>query len=267
MTYCLGLVLEQGLVLASDSRTNAGVDYVTTFSKLHSFTPAPERIFVLLSAARKRRAAPCQSHRARPGSDRGPDHTLHGTARTAAMTEPGKRGRMIRRWAGAALTIAALGTTPWCASAADPMIEQRLQTLEGQVRGLIRRIEQIEQAASAPAAQGTTVADGIAWTFDEYVGTSPFEVSYKSFDRKTGAVELLLQITAPLDRPDLWTEAGASVPILLRHRAADGTEGTTPFSLVRLSRLDPGARLHVRARLEPARAAAASHLSIRHAAD
>jgi len=50
MTYCLGLVLEQGLVLASDSRTNAGVDYVTTFSKLHLFNPAPDRIFVLLSA-------------------------------------------------------------------------------------------------------------------------------------------------------------------------------------------------------------------------
>jgi putative proteasome-type protease len=43
-------VLEQGLVLASDSRTNAGVDYVTTFSKLHVFNPAPDRIFVLLSA-------------------------------------------------------------------------------------------------------------------------------------------------------------------------------------------------------------------------
>jgi putative proteasome-type protease len=50
MTYCVGLVLEQGLVLASDSRTNAGVDYVTTFSKLHVFNPAPERIFMLLSA-------------------------------------------------------------------------------------------------------------------------------------------------------------------------------------------------------------------------
>lgn len=50
MTYCLGLVLDEGLVLASDSRTNAGVDYVTTFSKLHVFTPAPGRIFVLLSA-------------------------------------------------------------------------------------------------------------------------------------------------------------------------------------------------------------------------
>jgi putative proteasome-type protease len=50
MTYCIGLVLNDGLVLAADSRTNAGVDYVTTFSKLHVFAPAPDRIFILLSA-------------------------------------------------------------------------------------------------------------------------------------------------------------------------------------------------------------------------
>jgi putative proteasome-type protease len=50
MTYCVGLVLNEGLVLAADSRTNAGVDYVTTFSKLHVFTPAADRIFILLSA-------------------------------------------------------------------------------------------------------------------------------------------------------------------------------------------------------------------------
>jgi len=50
MTYCVGLVLNDGLVLAADSRTNAGMDYVTTFSKLHVFKPAPDRIFVLLSA-------------------------------------------------------------------------------------------------------------------------------------------------------------------------------------------------------------------------
>ena len=50
MTYCLGLCLNDGLVLASDSRTNAGVDYVTSHSKMHLFTPAPDRLFVLLSA-------------------------------------------------------------------------------------------------------------------------------------------------------------------------------------------------------------------------
>jgi len=50
MTYCVGLLLDQGLVMASDSRTNAGIDYVTSFSKLHVLTPAADRLFVLLSA-------------------------------------------------------------------------------------------------------------------------------------------------------------------------------------------------------------------------
>jgi putative proteasome-type protease len=50
MTYCVGFCLEDGLVLASDSRTNAGVDYVTSYSKMHVFTPAPDRLFLLLAA-------------------------------------------------------------------------------------------------------------------------------------------------------------------------------------------------------------------------
>ncbi len=50
MTYCVGLSLDDGLVFASDSRTNAGVDYVTTYSKMHVFTPSPDRLFVILSA-------------------------------------------------------------------------------------------------------------------------------------------------------------------------------------------------------------------------
>lgn len=50
MTYCLGFCLEDGLMFASDSRTNAGVDYVTSYSKMHVFTPSPDRLFVLLSA-------------------------------------------------------------------------------------------------------------------------------------------------------------------------------------------------------------------------
>ncbi len=50
MTYCAGLLTNEGLVFASDSRTNAGVDYVTTFSKMHVLNPAPDRVFVLLSA-------------------------------------------------------------------------------------------------------------------------------------------------------------------------------------------------------------------------
>ncbi len=50
MTYCVGICLKDGLLFASDSRTNAGVDYVTSYSKMHVFTPAPDRLFVLLSS-------------------------------------------------------------------------------------------------------------------------------------------------------------------------------------------------------------------------
>lgn len=50
MTYCVALSLRDGLIFASDSRTNAGSDYVTSYAKMHQFTPAPDRFFVLLSA-------------------------------------------------------------------------------------------------------------------------------------------------------------------------------------------------------------------------
>ncbi|MEO1002958.1 MAG: 20S proteasome subunit A/B [Cyanobacteria bacterium J06638_7] len=50
MTYCVGYWLEKGLVLASDSRTNAGVDYISTYSKMHVFQPAADRLFVLMAA-------------------------------------------------------------------------------------------------------------------------------------------------------------------------------------------------------------------------
>ncbi len=50
MTYCLAISVKKGLVFASDSRTNAGVDYVTTYSKMHSFVWPGERFCVLLTA-------------------------------------------------------------------------------------------------------------------------------------------------------------------------------------------------------------------------
>lgn len=50
MTYCVAFLLRDGLVLASDSRTNAGVDYISTYSKMHIFRPAPDRIFVIMAA-------------------------------------------------------------------------------------------------------------------------------------------------------------------------------------------------------------------------
>jgi putative proteasome-type protease len=50
MTYCVAITLNSGIVFASDSRTNAGVDYVTTFSKMHVYQLAKDRLFVILTA-------------------------------------------------------------------------------------------------------------------------------------------------------------------------------------------------------------------------
>jgi putative proteasome-type protease len=50
MTYCVGMLLRDGIVLASDSRTNAGVDNVATFCKMTVFEQVGDRVIVLLSS-------------------------------------------------------------------------------------------------------------------------------------------------------------------------------------------------------------------------
>ena len=50
MTYCLGILLPSGLVLASDSRSNAGVDQVALVKKLALFEVPGRRVIVVLSA-------------------------------------------------------------------------------------------------------------------------------------------------------------------------------------------------------------------------
>jgi len=50
VTYCIGILLDEGVVLASDSRTNAGIDRVSTFRKMFSFDKPGERFFTLVTA-------------------------------------------------------------------------------------------------------------------------------------------------------------------------------------------------------------------------
>jgi putative proteasome-type protease len=50
MTYCVGVLLNDGVVLASDSRTNAGVDNFATFCKMTVLARANDRVIVLLSS-------------------------------------------------------------------------------------------------------------------------------------------------------------------------------------------------------------------------
>ncbi len=50
MTYCIGIMLDTGLVFASDSRTHAGVDDIASFCKMTVFERAADRVIVLLSS-------------------------------------------------------------------------------------------------------------------------------------------------------------------------------------------------------------------------
>ena len=50
MTYCIGVMLESGMVFASDSRTNAGVDNIAKFCKMTVFERPGDRVIVLLSS-------------------------------------------------------------------------------------------------------------------------------------------------------------------------------------------------------------------------
>ncbi len=50
MTYCVGVKVNEGLLFASDSRTNAGVDSVATYHKLFVFPQPGERLIVVMTA-------------------------------------------------------------------------------------------------------------------------------------------------------------------------------------------------------------------------
>jgi putative proteasome-type protease len=50
VTYCVGVLLKDGIVMASDSRTNAGVDNIASFCKMTVFERAGDRVITLLSS-------------------------------------------------------------------------------------------------------------------------------------------------------------------------------------------------------------------------
>jgi putative proteasome-type protease len=50
MTYCVGIMTCEGLVMASDSRSNASFDQVNVCRKMHTFVDPGERVFVLLTS-------------------------------------------------------------------------------------------------------------------------------------------------------------------------------------------------------------------------
>ncbi|QDK33733.1 proteasome-type protease [Sphingomonas sp. IC081] len=50
MTYCVGMMLDRGLVLMSDTRTNSGVDNISTFRKMYHWQVPGERVIAVMTA-------------------------------------------------------------------------------------------------------------------------------------------------------------------------------------------------------------------------
>lgn len=50
MTYCVRMLTEAGLVMIADTRTNAGVDNISTYQKLHLLDEAPDRLILMATA-------------------------------------------------------------------------------------------------------------------------------------------------------------------------------------------------------------------------
>ncbi|MWB78566.1 peptidase [Pseudooceanicola sp. 216_PA32_1] len=76
MTYCVGIQLDRGIVFMSDTRTNSGVDNISTFRKMHSFEVPGDRSITLMTAgnlATTQALISLLQERSKHPSDRSPD--------------------------------------------------------------------------------------------------------------------------------------------------------------------------------------------------
>jgi putative proteasome-type protease len=98
MTYCVGAMLDAGMVFASDSRTNAGVDQIATFSKMHVVTRDGERMIAVLSSGNlsiTQSAVNLLEHQSRSGDS---NRTIHNATSMFEIAElVGNALREVRR--------------------------------------------------------------------------------------------------------------------------------------------------------------------------
>lgn len=99
MTYCIGILLDDGILFGSDSRTNAGVDNFAKFCKMTTFERPGDRVIVLLSSGNLSGTQAIVSRLKQRTEATGPEPNMH-TARTMfdvaglvadAMRELGRR--------------------------------------------------------------------------------------------------------------------------------------------------------------------------------
>jgi hypothetical protein len=165
------------------------------------------------------------------------------------------------------LAIALMVTVPPGLAEGDTVV--KILELEARIDQLNRRVEVLEAGAVASAVGGPGVRMGkdLAWHLDGYLVDSPFKVSQQELDRKTGRVDLLLNLVAEPADGDLWRAAqtGDPVPIeVTATLAGGGTVGPVPFALHRRTSFDIGTHVHVLAQIPVEDPKAVRRLSVRH---
>jgi putative proteasome-type protease len=106
MTYCVAAMLDAGMVFASDSRTNAGVDHISTFRKMHVVEKPGDRVIVILTSGNlsiTQNTINTLEHAARQGSDG--NHTVYNATSLFEVAELiGNALREVRQRDGPWLT-------------------------------------------------------------------------------------------------------------------------------------------------------------------
>ncbi len=106
MTYCAGILVQDGLVMIADTRTNAGLDDISTFRKLHVFSWPGDRTFGLMTAGNLSVTQSVVSllHEGLPNPETGESDTLQGvTSMFRAAQLVGRAIRHVRAEDGPAL--------------------------------------------------------------------------------------------------------------------------------------------------------------------
>ena len=104
MTYCAGILVHDGLVMIADTRTNAGVDDVSVFRKLHIFETPGERVFAIGTPNQMERTL---SDGLVSGIRREP---LRNLVQTSAPVSPGSSGGGLFDERGNLIGITTLGS-------------------------------------------------------------------------------------------------------------------------------------------------------------
>jgi hypothetical protein len=172
----------------------------------------------------------------------------------------------MRSRAATGAGVATIGLVLALLQVSDTMADDlRLQQLEARLEEVLRRLERLEsQGTQGTSTTSLRSEDGVQWSFDLNLSQEPFNVTHQSFDRASGRFDLLLKVVAPIRDPKTWQVApGAPVPVVAVLTLADGTANeSVVFHLARGPKLDPGAKLHLKAEIATEQAAAVRGVSV-----